>query len=99
MAKVRKRKLPITTSSGKKSGLSSSNPQSTRKLIRRFHTLLKEKTHIQSLKDSHIHLQRLSEIESEINDLGGLSAYQRMSTIGQGKDRGGGSQNMLITWF
>lgn len=31
--------------------------------------------------------------------MGGLAAYQRMSTIGQGKDRGGGSEKVLIDWL
>lgn len=31
--------------------------------------------------------------------LGGLPAYQRMSSIGQGKDRGGGSERVLTSWL
>lgn len=31
--------------------------------------------------------------------MGGLEAYQRMSTIGQGSDRGGGSEKVFIGWM
>lgn len=31
--------------------------------------------------------------------MGGLEAYQRMSTIGQGSDRGGGSEKIFIGWM
>lgn len=31
--------------------------------------------------------------------MGGLAAYQRMSSIGQGKDRGGGSEGVLLGWL
>jgi len=31
--------------------------------------------------------------------MGGLEAYQRMSAIGQGKDRGGGSEKVLVEWL
>ena len=38
-------------------------------------------------------------MEQEIDQLGGLAAYQRMSSVGQGTDRGGGSENVLIKWL
>lgn len=38
-------------------------------------------------------------MEREIEHLGGLAAYQRMSSIGQGADRGGGSEKVLIKWL
>jgi len=31
--------------------------------------------------------------------MGGLEAYQRMSSIGQGNDRGGGSEKVFIEWL
>jgi 25S rRNA (adenine2142-N1)-methyltransferase len=31
--------------------------------------------------------------------MGGLEAYQRMSAIGQGEDRGGGTEKVLIEWL
>lgn len=42
---------------------------------------------------------RLREIEEEMERMGGLEEYQRMSSIGQGKDRGGGSEKVLIEWL
>lgn len=41
----------------------------------------------------------LADVERKIEALGGLELYQRMSSIGQGKDRGGGSEKMLIRWL
>jgi 25S rRNA (adenine2142-N1)-methyltransferase len=41
----------------------------------------------------------LANIDREIEALGGLERYQRMSCIGQGSDRGGGSEKVLIGWL
>ncbi|KAJ3965885.1 putative methyltransferase-domain-containing protein, partial [Lentinula raphanica] len=41
----------------------------------------------------------LLNVEKEIEDLGGLKAYQRMSVIGQGSDRGGRSEKVLVGWW
>jgi 25S rRNA (adenine2142-N1)-methyltransferase len=41
----------------------------------------------------------LKDIEAEMETMGGLEAYQSMSAIGQGKDRGGGSESVLIGWM
>ena len=101
MRKTRKRKLPVTTDGH---GNASSHPQSSRTLIRRFHVLLKRRAALLastrvagsgSLRDA----ESLVEVEQEIESLGGLSAYQRMSTIGQASDRGGGSEKKLIAWL
>ena len=88
---------------------SSSRPQVTRTIIRRFHVLIKRQTQLQhilqygSAKNSTHDLTstkaELEDIEREIEELGGLATYQRMSTIGQGKDRGGGSEKVLIGWL
>ena len=43
--------------------------------------------------------EELAAIEEEINELGGLETYQKMSVIGQGNDRGGGSEKVLIAWL
>jgi len=95
--KSRKRKTPVTDQA---SSSSSSNPRSSRALIRRFHVLLKKKAQLQAqgvnVQNS---TQTLAEIEEGIEALGGLSAYQRMSDIGQGDDRGGGSQKVLVSWL
>jgi 25S rRNA (adenine2142-N1)-methyltransferase len=41
----------------------------------------------------------LASINCEIEALGGLGEYQRMSCIGQSNDRGGGSEKVLIGWL
>lgn len=41
----------------------------------------------------------LEEVEREIESLGGLPAYQRMSIAGQSTPRGGGSEKVLIGWL
>ena len=43
--------------------------------------------------------QKLGEVEEEMERMGGLEVYQRMSSIGQGKDRGGGSEKVLTGWL
>ena len=48
---------------------------------------------------SSANAEALGEIEREIEELGGLAAYQRMSSIGQGNDRGGGSEKVLMQWL
>ncbi|CAE6410835.1 unnamed protein product [Rhizoctonia solani] len=104
MVRKRKPKTPITLSnpSRTKPRLDSAKPKSTRTLIRRFHVLIKrrailEKRHKKSGGDgSSIELK---EIEAEMESMGGLEAYQHMSAIGQGKDRGGGSESVLIGWM
>lgn len=115
MAKIRKtkRKTPITslaasgsTSAGP-SG-SSSRPAATRKVIRRFHVLNKRQIQLRKLlssrrdglsADARKVKEDLAAIEQEIDDMGGLEAYQKMSAIGQGNDRGGGSEKVLIGWL
>lgn len=41
----------------------------------------------------------LKEVEDEIQRMGGLEAYQAMSSIGQGDDRGGGSEKVFVAWL
>jgi 25S rRNA (adenine2142-N1)-methyltransferase len=98
MPKTRKRKTPITCSS-KTRQASSSNPSCTRDLIRKFHVLLKKQAQLQGLLVNAESAKALVKVDGEIEDLGGLAAYQRMSSIGQGDDRGGGSQKVLIQWL
>ena len=115
MPKARKntRKAPVTSlapsdPASLPSG-SSNHPQVTRTIIRRFHVLIKRQTRLQrtlqhggAKKGTHDLTSakaELEDIEREIDRLGGLAVYQRMSTIGQGKDRGGGSEKVLIGWL
>ncbi|KAK0448385.1 nucleolus protein [Desarmillaria tabescens] len=89
MPKARKRKVPVTTTTSTPSG---SKPQASRTVIRQFHVLLKQQA---QLKDA----QKLAAIQRQIDALGGIECYQSMSAIGQGKDRGGGSEKVLIGWL
>ena len=108
-----KRKAPVTVptaaaseSAAQQPSGSSSRPQATRTTIRRFHNLIKRQAQLQQIicggqknSDSQSAQAELARVEKEIEDLGGLAAYQRMSTIGQGKDRGGGSEQVFISWM
>ncbi|EIM82491.1 uncharacterized protein STEHIDRAFT_161028 [Stereum hirsutum FP-91666 SS1] len=92
------------------SNTGSANPQASRTIIRRFHVLLKRKAQLQALqqrnqKQRHRDgggtetAREMREVEREMESMGGLGVYQRMSSIGQGKDRGGGSERVLIGWL
>lgn len=93
MPKARKRKVPVTADSTPQT--SSSKPQSSRTVIRQFHVLLKEQAKLQAAGDS----KALVANQHQIEELGGLEVYQSMSAIGQGKDRGGGSEKVFIGWL
>jgi 25S rRNA (adenine2142-N1)-methyltransferase len=100
MTRKRKTKLPVTHSSpGPES--KSAKPKSTRTLIRRFHVLLKRRAVLEKSLGTGPSTARdeLKAIEAEMNSMGGLEVYQQMSAIGQGKDRGGGSETVLIQWM
>ncbi|KIK95852.1 hypothetical protein PAXRUDRAFT_139773 [Paxillus rubicundulus Ve08.2h10] len=102
MPKARKKKTPITVTAihrTSNSGHTSSNPHTTRTLIRRFHVLLKKQRQLQRNVSSACHAREVQDVEREMEEMGGLAAYQRMSTIGQGSDRGGGSEKVLIEWL
>lgn len=88
---ARKKKQPVTA----QSTVTSSKPSSSRKLIRRFHVLLKEKAKLSAQQDAI----RLAEIQDQITRLGDLPTYQTMSAIGQGNDRGGGSEKVFLEWL
>ncbi|KAI0340654.1 nucleolus protein [Trametopsis cervina] len=109
-----KRKVPITASKqagvGKPAGgpSGSSKPAATRTVIRRFHVLNKRQTQLQNLLEgdgpqlsaqARGAREELEAIEQEIADMGGLEAYQKMSVIGQGTDRGGGSEKVLLEFL
>ncbi|KAH9030691.1 putative methyltransferase-domain-containing protein [Lactarius pseudohatsudake] len=89
MPKATRRKFPVTLA-GRHDG-SSSTPHASRTVIRKFHTLLKQQKSAQG--------DALANVNREIEELGGLEAYQRMSCIGQSSDRGGGSEKVLIGWL
>ena len=83
----RRRKHPVTIT--ERHG--SSTPRAGRTVIRKFHTLLKQQKCAQG--------DALEDVNREIEALGGLEEYQRMSCIGQSDDRGGGSEKVLIEWL
>ncbi|KAI0646810.1 putative methyltransferase-domain-containing protein [Trametes meyenii] len=107
-ARKNKRKAPVTAAApsdrpSQPSG-SSSRPQATRTVIRRFHVLIKRQAQLRPIacargQDAAAARSELGAIEREIEELGGLEAYQHMSAIGQDKDRGGGSEKILIPWL
>lgn len=100
MRNTRRKKTPITlTEKHHPSANGSNNPHTTRTLIRRFHVLLKKQRQLQKNASSSPNAKELRDVEQEIEQLGGLAAYQRMSSIGQGTDRGGGSEKVLIKWL
>ncbi|KAJ7090219.1 nucleolus protein [Mycena belliarum] len=98
MAKTRKRKTPITTVAV--ASISSAKPKSSRTVIRQYHVLSKQQAQLEALpiRDAQTS-KRLADIQNEIEELGGLESYQRMSAIGQGHDRGGGSEKIAIAWL
>ncbi|KAI5983771.1 putative methyltransferase-domain-containing protein [Pisolithus albus] len=98
MPKARKKKVPIT-SDGRDIVSPSSNPQTTRAVIRRFHVLLKKQGQLEHKPTTASNEAELKKISEEVASMGGLAVYQRMSSIGQGSDRGGGSERVLINWL
>ena len=87
--KPTRRKLPVTLTG--RYGSSSNTPRTSRTVIRKFHMLLKQQKLAQG--------DALTNVNREIEELGGLEAYQHMSCIGQSSDRGGGSEKVLIGWL
>ncbi|KAK7023889.1 25S rRNA adenine-N(1) methyltransferase [Favolaschia claudopus] len=98
MGKVRKKKIPLT-SILPPTPSSSSRPESSRKVIRQFHVLLKQQAKLETMEHDPNTVQHLADIQAQMESLGGLEFYQRMSAIGQGNDRGGGSEKVAISWF
>jgi 25S rRNA (adenine2142-N1)-methyltransferase len=107
MPKSRQRKIPVTSHSGPSSQSGthtesgrSSHPASTqtRAIIRRFHVLLKKRAQLGD-STSGENAAQLAAVEREMEELGGLDAYQRMSIAGQSIQRGGGSESIFITWL
>ncbi|KAL5490065.1 BMT2 [Sanghuangporus weigelae] len=72
--------------------------------LERIHTTTRRRSGIDETgrreSESDLELElKLKEIEDEMRGMGGLEVYQRMSRIGQGKDRGGGSEGVFIGWM
>jgi 25S rRNA (adenine2142-N1)-methyltransferase len=92
-----RRKNPVTITGQTRAG--SSTAQSSRKLINKFHNLIKQKAQLQKSAHDAETDKAIADLDREIEGLGGLKAYQRMSAIGQGEDRGGGSHKVLVVWL
>lgn len=42
---------------------------------------------------------QLRDVDNQISELGGITAYQHASTLGQSSERGGDSSKVLIQWL
>jgi 25S rRNA (adenine2142-N1)-methyltransferase len=69
--------------------------QATRKLIRTHHTLNKK---LETAKSKGNDAEAL-DLQSQIEKLGGIKAYQQASIQGQSIDRGGDSSVVLMKWL
>ncbi|KAJ3554614.1 hypothetical protein NM688_g3012 [Phlebia brevispora] len=107
MSKTRKvkRKAPVTATHTPRTS-SSNKPAATRAVIRRFHVLQKRQAQLRralsrggTSSDGRDAQRELADIERQMAALGGLEAYQKMSAIGQGDDRGGGSEKILLEFL
>ncbi|EIN07654.1 nucleolus protein [Punctularia strigosozonata HHB-11173 SS5] len=115
MPKVRKRKVPVTRTSTNTSATKSPEATAAiirrfHVLIKRRAQLIAQRPGRQQAtlvsgnqkgkrRAIDTNAAELEQIDKEIEELGGLDEYQRMSTIGQGQDRGGGSERVLILWL
>lgn len=78
--------------------------KATQATISRFHTLLKRKSALERKLGSDEPFddglrRELHKVDSDIEALGGLEAYQHASTLGQSSQRGGDSSKVLIKWL
>ena len=97
------RKKPITSSDG----LRSVSSKATQSVITKYHTLRKRQSQLErQLRDlvdpSEEHakvVQDLAQTKNELEETGGLKAYQRASLQGQSSERGGNSSVVLIPWL
>ena len=92
MVSSKRRTTPVT-GTGTKSRPSSTK---TRSVIRKFHTLLKSRRKLEGQPGNG---RELNAIDEQMNGLGGLDTYQRMSRQGQSAERGGGAETVLIDWL
>jgi len=69
--------------------------KATRNLINKHHQLHKARAAAVAAGDHKL----VGDIDSEVQQLGGLEAYQAASLTGQDKDRGGDSSEKLVEWL
>ncbi|KAI5365315.1 Putative S-adenosylmethionine-dependent methyltransferase Bmt2 [Septoria linicola] len=79
----------------KPSGKKTMSSKATQKTIVTFHQLQKLLAAAKAKRDA----KRASEIESQMEELGGIKAYQEASIQGQSADRGGDSSLVLMKWL
>lgn len=97
----RTRKQPLVSSTAP-----TLSHRATQATISRFHVLLKRKRALESKIEKggggqslEVLQQELGKVDSEIDELGGLEAYQHASTLGQSSQRGGDSSKILVRWL
>lgn len=86
-----------STGTKQKTGVNARHKSSkaTRTLINKHHQLQKARVAALAANDQ----QQLAEIDEQLDQLGGLAAYQEASLTGQDKDRGGDSSTKLVEWL
>ena len=98
------RKEPITRTHRHSHG--SKAHRATQATISNYHTLLKRRAALterlgrKESRDRQDEIEvQLGDIESQINELGGLAAYQDASVHGQSAQRGGDTAKVLMEWL
>ncbi|KAH7107778.1 putative methyltransferase-domain-containing protein [Auriculariales sp. MPI-PUGE-AT-0066] len=94
---AKRRRVPVTSTSHTRPN-ASAKPEASRAIIRRYHVLLKRKTQLQKAAASSQAAKELEEVQEEMDGIG-IEAYQHMSNIGQGSDRGGGSERVFLDYL
>ncbi|ODN95694.1 hypothetical protein L198_04312 [Cryptococcus wingfieldii CBS 7118] len=102
----RTKKQPISISSSAIRPSPTVSHKLTQAKIATFHNLLKKRATLKRQLDSSPSAtaseavsSSLQEVELEIAELGGLDGYQKASTLGQAKERGGDSSKVLVDWI
>ena len=86
---------PASVSSTTSIGTTRLSSKRTRSVIRTHHTLQKRLSQATTAKDE----ERVRDLESRLAETGGLKLYQKASTIGQGRERGGDTSKVLVEWL
>lgn len=78
-------------------------PKHTKRIIRRHHNLLKQKTNLESeigkTGPDNVKQKELERIAEELEKNGGIATYQQASIAGQDPTRGGDSSKILVEWL
>jgi 25S rRNA (adenine2142-N1)-methyltransferase len=102
------RKWPLTSSltgSPRQRAHPAVSSKVTQSTISAFHTLRKRRTQLQRQLEHAKGTSReeLSEkarrVDADIDELGGIDAYQKASQLGQSSIRGGDSSKVLVAWL